>query len=117
MMRILVRNHVFSVLIILSAQTLAQNDEIVGACAIAEEELIITEHIMSLHTGRAPLEIRPWLKAEVIRIRSNALRRENPLLNQREAEEQSEQWLNHELDELENQDQDQENFVEAEDDL
>ena len=105
MMSIWIRNYVFSLLLASSAQALAQYDELIGACVVMQEDLILGEHIMSLHTGRVPLQNRAYIRSEVIRVKSSALRRENPLLGEREAKNQSELWLQNELDELENQDQ------------
>ena len=68
------------------------------------DNLIISEHIMSIHTGRAPPQARQYLRDEVIRIKSDAIRRNNIQLSDAEIHEQASQWLRNQLEELENQD-------------
>ena len=112
MMHMRIGKCVFPLLLASSAQALAQFDELMGACAVIREDLILSEHIMSLHSGRVPPQTRDYIRSEVIRIKRNVIRRENPLLTQKEVEEETVQWLEHQLDELENQDQ--EDFTEDE---
>ena len=99
-----IRGYAFFLFLALSVQSLAQYDELIGACAVMPDDLILSEHIMSLHTGRVPIQSRAYIRSEVIRIKSNALRRENALLSQREANELAVIWLEDQLDQLENQD-------------
>ena len=97
-----IRRYAFSLILASSAQILAQYDELVRACGIImQDDLILNEHISSLHSGRIPFQSRANIRSEVIRIKSNAMRRENPLLPQRQAEDQAVMWLE---DQLENQD-------------
>ncbi|WP_422475287.1 hypothetical protein [Endozoicomonas sp. ALB032] len=76
-----------------------------GDClVVTNEDLLLTEHIESLHRNRVPSELRPQPEQEAITIIGNSIRKTDSALSEEDINDRSKRWLQETLDEMERED-------------
>ncbi|WOG30150.1 hypothetical protein [Endozoicomonas sp. 8E] len=76
-----------------------------GDCyVVTNEDLLLTEHVESLHRNRVPYELRPQIEQEVITIIGNSIRKTDPALSEEDINDRAKRWLQEALDEMERED-------------